>query len=221
MSLRWSINNYISSKWLEVESHSEQDDAAVWTCKVQVKCKRGYIWGPENLPLQRWRPQNINPLWGNLQGCLSARYVGLDTNPLSHKSAKAERDSPSIKSQLPSTCLPRWKHCLRVCVCVCVCVTVYYHLCKYPQQTTLYYPTASVPAGQPAVICSAEGYECWHFTDMTCRSFLNYRNPKVPEDDDDGPPNQMPVYSWFHRCSEGIPPHHAGQLFCGTPPMNL
>ena len=108
-----------------------------------------------------------------------------------------------------------------VCVCVCVCVTVYYHLCKYPQQTTLYYPTASVPAGQPAVICSAEGYECWHFTDMTCRSFLNYRNPKVPEDDDDGPPNQMPVYSWFHRCSEGIPPHYAGRLFRGTPPMNL
>lgn len=40
---------------------------------------------------------------------------------------------------------------------------------------------------------------------MTCRSFRNYRNPKVPEDDD-GPPNQMRVYSWFHRCSGGNPP---------------
>lgn len=66
------------------------------------------------------------------------------------------------------------------CVCVCVCATVYCHLCKYPQQTALYYPTASVPAGQPTVICSAEGYECWHFTDMTCRSFRNYRNPQSP-----------------------------------------
>ncbi len=33
-SLCWSINNYISSKWLEVESHSEEDDTAVWTRKV-------------------------------------------------------------------------------------------------------------------------------------------------------------------------------------------
>ncbi len=129
--------------------------------ELQLSVRWGYV-RCRAPPSQRQRPRNINPLGGNLQGCLSARYVGLDTNPLSHKSLKAERDGPSINSQHPSTCPPQVNAAL-------TCVYVY----TTSANTALHYPTASVPAGQSALICFAEGYEFWHFIDMTSRSFLN------------------------------------------------
>lgn len=49
-SLRRSIHNYMSSKWPEVESHSEHDNTVVWKCKVQIKCTNGDMRGAEHFP---------------------------------------------------------------------------------------------------------------------------------------------------------------------------
>lgn len=77
---------------------------------------------------------------------LSCLATQLDTNPLSHKSAMGERDSPSIKSQLLSTCPPG--------DCVAhMRVYVYYHICKCSDSEPLLpcsqCPGRSIPCDPP------------------------------------------------------------------------
>lgn len=114
---------------------------------------------------------------GNLQGCLSARYVGPDTNPLSHKSAKAERDSSSIKESAPVNAPP--PH-LQVNAAL-----TYYSLRKYSPKPACITPQ---PVSlQVSTVCCAGGYECWQVVGSKSQN-----PPEVPKDE--GAPNQTQFF---------------------------
>lgn len=104
------------------------------------------------------------------------------------------------------------------CVCVCVqqCITISANTPNKPPCITLQPASLQVSPLWSALLkdMNVDTLLTWHAV-----LFEITETPKVPEDDD-GPPNQMRVYSWFHRRSGGNPPSLTWTTILRMQPMN-